>query len=215
MTQFKTEQETFWAGNFGDEYSRRVGGEGLVAALTALHAQILRRTIGVKSILEFGANIGLNLTALRRLLPTVELSAIEINPVALRTLLDNPEIEKVYPQSILEFEPDYQRDFVLIKGVLIHINPLALETVYERLYRSASKYICVIEFYNPTPVVVEYRGHQDKLYKRDFAGEILDKYPDLHLTDYGFVYWRDSNFAIGDINWFLLEKCARNTRVDD
>ena len=95
MTQFKTEQETFWAGNFGDEYSRRVGGEGLVAALTALHAQILRRTIGVKSILEFGANIGLNLTALRRLLPTVELSAIEINPVALRTLLDNPEIEKV------------------------------------------------------------------------------------------------------------------------
>ncbi len=92
---------------------------------------------------------------------------------------------------------------------------MALETVYERLYQSASKYICVIRYYNPTPVVVEYRGHQDKLYERDFAGEIFDKYPDLHPTDYGLVYCRDSNFAIGDRNWFLLEKCARNTLVDD
>lgn len=192
-----------------------MGGEGLVAAYTALHAQILKRTIGVKSILEFGANIGLNLTALRRLLPTAELSAIEINPVALSALLENPEFKKVYTQSILEFEPDYQRDMVLIKGVLIHINPEALETVYERLYRSAKKYICVIEYYNPTPVVVAYRGNQDRLYKRDFADEILEKYQDLNLTDYGFVYRRDSNFAIGDINWFLLEKRARNTLVDN
>jgi hypothetical protein len=44
------------------------------------------------------------------------------------------------------------------------------------------------------------------LYKRDFAGEMLDRYPDLQLVDYGFSYHRDQNFPQDDANWFLLEK---------
>ena len=206
MTQFKTQQEAFWAGEFGDEYSARVDGDNLLAAYTAMHARILQRTSGIRSVLEFGANIGLNLKALRRLLPQAELSAIELNPKAIIALEANPEIKSVYKQSILEFQPDYQRDLVLIKTVLIHINPDVLPAVYERLYRSSSKYICVAEYYSPTPVTVEYRGHKDRLFKRDFAGEILEKFPDLALVDYGFVYHRDSNFAIGDVNWFLMER---------
>ena len=51
-----------------------------------------------------------------------------------------------------------------------------------------------------------YRGHEGKLFKRDFAGELLDKYPDLKLIDYGFVYHRDTNFPQDDCTWFLLEK---------
>lgn len=56
------------------------------------------------------------------------------------------------------------------------------------------------------PVVVSYRGHEDRLFKRDFAGEMLDRYPDLELVDYGFVYHRDPNFPQDDPNWFLLRK---------
>lgn len=206
MTQFKTPQEAFWAGEFGDGYSTRVDGEDILAAYTAMHAQILRNTSGVGSILEFGANIGLNLRAYRRLLPKAELSAIELNPTAVKSLQANDEIHKVYQQSIIEFEPDYQRDLVLIKTVLIHINPDSLPEVYDRLYRASRRYICVAEYYNPTPVTVEYRGHAERLFKRDFAGEILDRFPDLRLVDYGFVYHRDATFPIGDVTWFLMEK---------
>lgn len=65
---------------------------------------------------------------------------------------------------------------------------------------------CIVEYYNPIPVEVTYRRHRRKLFKRDFAGEMLDAFPNLRLVDYGFVYHRDANFAQDDVNWFLLEK---------
>jgi spore coat polysaccharide biosynthesis protein SpsF len=73
----------------------------------------------------------------------------------------------------------------------------------------SSRYILVCEYYNPTPVSIDYRGHSDRLFKRDFAGEILDLYTDLTLRDYGFVYHRDTNFPLDDITWFLLEKKSK------
>lgn len=206
MTEFKTPQESFWAGEFGDAYSKRVAGNSILAAYTALHARILKQTRGVHSIIEFGANIGMNLQAYRRLLPEAELSAIEINPTAIATLKENPEIHKVYEDSILEFEPDYTRDLVLIKTVLIHINPDELPRVYDRLFKASGRYICVAEYYNPEPTTTEYRGHSERLFKRDFAGEMLDRFSTLELVDYGFVYHRDPTFPIGDVSWFLLEK---------
>ena len=94
----------------------------------------------------------------------------------------------------------------LIKGVLIHINPEQLSEVYHKLYLASKKYILIAEYYNPTPVSIPYRGHENKLFKRDFAGEMLDKFQDLFLLDYGFVYHRDNLFPQDDINWFLLKK---------
>jgi spore coat polysaccharide biosynthesis protein SpsF len=55
-------------------------------------------------------------------------------------------------------------------------------------------------------MVVSYRGHADRLFKRDFAGEMMDMYPDLFLVDYGFAYRRDPSFPQDDISWFLMEK---------
>ena len=97
-------------------------------------------------------------------------------------------------------------DLVFIRGVLIHISPDALDEVYEKLYKLSKRYILISEYYNPNPVAIEYRGHTNKLFKRDFCGEVLDKYPDLKLIDYGFVYHRDPVFPQDDITWFLLEK---------
>lgn len=207
MSQFKTEQEEFWAGEFGDDYIGRNQGADVDAANLAFFSRILERTHAVRSAIEFGANIGLNLKAIRALRPGIELSAVEIN------LKAASEMEKlggirVYPQSILDFVPDRERDLSLIRGVLIHINPDSLPEVYERLYRSSSRYICIAEYYNPTPVEVPYRGNREKLFKRDFAGEMLDRYPGLKLVDYGFAYHRDVNFPQDDLTWFLLEKAA-------
>lgn len=205
MNNFKTEQEAFWAGNFGDEYVNRNKSAQLLASNIAFFSKILPRTIGVQSLVEFGANIGMNLHAIRTLMPNIELSAIEINKCAVSELNKLPNIS-VYSQSILEFSPDRIWDMVLIKGVLIHINPESLKQVYERLYRYSSHYICVAEYYNPVPVEVTYRGHSGKLFKRDFAGELMDQYSDLKLIDYGFSYHKDNYFPQDDITWFLLEK---------
>lgn len=202
MKQYKTEQENFWAGDFGNEYIKRNQNH---AANIPLFSKVLLNTNKVETLIEFGSNIGLNLKAIRELLPNVQLSAIEINKEATKSLEELGNI-KVYNQSILDFEVDYKRDFVLIKGVLIHINPEVLNDVYEKLYETSNKYLCLIEYYNPTPVEVNYRGHEERLFKRDFAGEMLDKYPDLELVDYGFVYHRDNNFPQDDLTWFLLKK---------
>lgn len=205
MDVFRTEQEAFWAGSFGNEYVSRNKSPQLLASNMAFFSKIIPRTVGVKSLVEFGANVGMNLHAIRTLLPNVELSAVEINQHAV-TELNKLQSISVYPQSILDFRPDRTWDMVLIKGVLIHINPERLNQVYDLLYRSSSCYICIAEYYNPSPVEVMYRGHSGKLFKRDFAGELLDRYPDLKLVDYGFAYRRDICFPQDDITWFLLEK---------
>ena len=208
MKKFQTPQEHFWADEFGDEYADRNKGDQWIANNIALFAKIFISTQGVKSVIEFGANIGLNLRAIRHLMPHATLSAIEINSKAVAELEQWGELKNIYPMSILDFKPKGSFDLVLIKGVLIHINPEMLPQVYDSLYQTSRKYICIAEYYNPTPVTVPYRGHEDRLFKRDFAGEMLDKYPDLKLIDYGFAYHRDPNHPQGDITWFLLEKAG-------
>lgn len=202
---FSTEQEAFWAGEFGDAYCQRNAGQHFIAANTALFSKVLQNTQGIASAIEFGANIGLNLQALRLLRPTVNLAAIEINPKAVEQLAAIPGLE-VFPTSILEFQAPRTYDLALIKGVLIHIDPNSLTKVYDSLYRSSSRYICLAEYYNPSPVEIPYRGHSQRLFKRDFAGEMLDRFPDLQLVDYGFTYHRDPNFPQDDLTWFLMEK---------
>lgn len=205
MSRYKTEQEQFWVGEFGDEYVERNQGEALVASNSALFAKILSRTGKIGSVIEFGANIGLNLRALRGLLPDASLAAVEINEKAVGRLREIGGL-KVYHRSILDFQPDGTWDLALIKGVLIHIHPDSLSEVYDRLYRSSARFICLAEYYNPVPVEVSYRGNRDRLFKRDFAGEMLDRHADLRLVDYGFAYHRDNQFPQDDLTWFLLEK---------
>jgi len=203
---FKTEQENFWAGDFGNEYIKRNKENSIILSDLVLFTDIIKNTRDVSSIIEFGSNIGLNLMALKVLKPDAEISAIEINKNAIEILKNNIENIQVYNQSILEYQPDKKRDFVLIKGVLIHINPEELKNVYQKLYETSKRYICICEYYNPTPVSIDYRGHKDKLFKRDFAGEFMDAYPDVELVDYGFKYHRDNNFKMDDVTWFLMKK---------
>ena len=205
MKGIRTEQEKFWMGKFGDNYVER-GDESLaLSGNVSLFSKILSRTKTIESVIEFGANIGLNLMAIKQLLHNAELSAVEINKKSVQEL-KLLEGLKVYHQSILDFVVDYQRNFVFTKGVLIHINPNKLPFVYDLLYKTSKSYICLAEYYSPKPVKVDYRGHKNKLFKRDFAGEMLDRFKDLKLLDYGFIYHRDNNFPQDDIAWFLLEK---------
>jgi spore coat polysaccharide biosynthesis protein SpsF len=206
-SSYKTEQEVFWAGDFGNEYIGRNKAPELIAANLSLFSDILNHANGIGAIIEFGANVGLNLQALHQLLPKAKLAAIEINAQAANELRSLGYVD-VRHQSILDYTPQDTHDLSFIKTVLIHINPDHLATVYDAIYTSSRKYICVVEYYNPTPVTVTYRGHTERLFKRDFAGEIMDRYSDLRLVAYGFKYWRDPSFNHSDVTWFLMEKSA-------
>jgi spore coat polysaccharide biosynthesis protein SpsF len=206
MSNFKTPQEEFWAGEFGDLYIDRNLGAELLASNLNFFTKALSQIESFDSCLEFGANIGMNLKALRLLFPHLQMTGIEINPTAAAELGNFLGSENVYNQSIFDFTPKKKVELSLIKGVLIHINPEMLPVVYEKLYEASSKYILIAEYYNPSPVTINYRGHSDRLFKRDFAGEMLDKYKDLRLVDYGFGYRKDNKFPVDDITWFLLQK---------
>ncbi len=203
---FKTEQEAFWAGEFGNDYIERNQGSALLASNLDFFSKALRATRDIQSCIEFGANIGMNLKALQLLYPSIKASAIEINTTAASELSKIVDPEKIFNTSILNFEPIEKYDLTLIKGVLIHINPNELPQVYDKFVASCGRYLLVAEYYNPAPVTIPYRGHTDRLFKRDFAGEIMDRHPELHLVDYGFSYHRDPKFPQDDITWFLMEK---------
>ena len=203
---FKTQQEEFWSGEFGSEYIKRNDGAQLLASNLNFFSKALKQAGHISSCLEFGANIGMNLKALRLLYPNIDLKAIEINPDAVKALMNLLGGDKVFEGSIYDYQVSEKVNLTFTKGVLIHINPDMLSTVYEKLYNASDRFILICEYYNTTPVTISYRGHSDRLFKRDFAGEMLEKFSDLTLVDYGFSYSRDLAFPQGDITWFLMEK---------
>lgn len=205
MTIQKNEQEKFWEGKFGDEYINRNNSDALHSANLNLFSKILDRTGRLSSIAEFGCNIGMNLKALRSLNSKVKLHGYEINENAIDYLSSSQPDVITHHQSILD-DINIKVDLTFTKGVLIHIQPDNLPTVYGNLYRNSRRYILVAEYYDPKPVALTYRGHKNKMFKRDFAGELLDTYKDLKLVDYGFCYHRDPSFPQDDISWFLMEK---------
>lgn len=113
-------------------------------------------------------------------------SNIGYNEIALRQLY--PDIE----MDVVEINEKAAEECGKIENVKVHNT-----SVYD--FKREKQY-------DLTLVNVTYRGYDGQLCKRDFAGEMLDKYPDLRLLDYGFIYHRDSVFPMDDFNWFLLEK---------
>ena len=202
--KYKTEQEEFWAGEFGSDYIDRNNSESLLYSKVAMWARMLESANNVQSIRELGCNIGLNLVALKRLRPTLSLSGYEINVEAARQASEF-NVADIKQGSILDKIDDGPVDLTFTAGVLIHINPDYLSNVYANLVDGSNRYVLVAEYYNPSPTQISYRGHKDRLFKRDFAGDMIDNFG-LKLIDYGFIYKRDNWAPQDDISWFLLEK---------
>lgn len=199
----KTEQELFWEGDFGSDYTSR--NQIQPEQRQPFFAQVLSKTYGVRKICELGANTGHNLRAIANLSPNYELTGVELNPTAFQALQQLPRVQAVLA-SIQAFEPQQSFDLIFTCGVLIHVNPDDLAIAYQKLYDCSSRYILINEYFNPVPVELGYRGHSGKLFKRDFAGEFINQYPEkVAVVDYGFL-WKRLNPAWDDTTWVLLEK---------
>jgi pseudaminic acid biosynthesis-associated methylase len=201
----KNSQEIFWTGKFGSEYIKRNSEKKLNLSNYHFFKKILKRT-NCSSLIEFGSNIGANITAVKKSNSKIKkISAIEINKKASSILKKKHKDVTVYNASIADFIPNDQFDLVLCKGILIHVNPRQLKKVYEKIYKSCKQYILIAEYYSTKPVKMTYRNHEEKLFKRDFAGELLQRYKKLKLINYGFSYHKDK-YPQDDITWFLLKK---------
>jgi pseudaminic acid biosynthesis-associated methylase len=208
-TVFATEQEAFWSGDFGDAYTDRNDGDAIARSNLLFWGEVLRRTGPISSCFEIGCNRGLNLDAIKTLLPTCKTTGLEINSYAAKEC--DGKGHQVFEGSILA-PPSAatgsadRADLSFAAGVLIHINPDGLNAAYELLYVLSKRFVLISEYFNPVPVALPYRGHENRLFKRDFAGELWAQYPTLRLVDYGFVWSKDPVAPKDDTTWFLFEK---------
>ena len=195
----KTEQEIFWSSTWGNSYSDR----NPKTNYKLFFKNVISKTKKVNSVFEIGANIGLNLDTLKKIKPKLKTNGIELNTYAFRKCFQKGH--QVSNGSIFDLKVKNKFDLVFTCGVLIHLNPKKLNLVYSKIFNLSKKYILLAEYFNPVPVKVVYRGHKNKLFKRDFAKEIMKKYK-LKLIDYGFLWKEDKRYTADNLTWFLFKK---------
>ena len=207
-SKFSTDQEAFWSGSFGDAYTDRNDGNAVARSNLLFWGEILKRTGLISSCFEIGCNRGLNLDAIKTLMPACDTYGLEINSHAVMEC--ESKGHQVFEGSILSppssVPSGETADLSIASGVLIHINPEVLTSAYDLLFQLSKKFILISEYFNPVPVAIPYRGHEDRLFKRDFAGEFWQQHPSLRLIDYGFVWSKDPVAPKDDTTWFLFEK---------
>jgi len=203
------EQIEFWRGEFGDRYIGRNTSQELFNSNIVFFDKIIRRNKleNIETYIEIGANIGMNIRAINKVCPNWNSFGLEPNGTAFEQLRSVvTQSDNAINRPIQEFNPSRQWDLVLTKTVLIHVTPEDLPNTYKKIATMARNYVLIAEYYNPTPVGIEYRGHINKLFKRDFAGEFISENPDFSLIDYGFTYKGDPVAPQDDITWFLLRR---------
>lgn len=205
-----SEQSEFWRGRFGQEYAARNDSPQLVENNRAFFEMALLATRHLRParVIEFGANIGMNIKALKQLeaFQYTEFTAVEVNAEACNRLHELGVT--VHHADMLDPREPWGSgyDLTLCRGVLIHIHPNNLRDAYAALYNSTRQFLMLVEYFATERRAVEYRGHSGKLWLADYGSEIMDQYPDLTCVDYGFAWKRDPIAPQPDINWWLLER---------
>lgn len=199
----KAEQTLFWEGEFGNDYTQR---NNLQASdRIKFFEKILHLAPDIKDVCELGANRGHNLEALQAINNGLELTGVEINRQACSEMSVKNRINVVC-STIQDFLPSEKFDLVFTCGVLIHLPPADLPEIYRRMLSLSQKYVLINEYFNPVPVELNYRGHAEKLFKRDFGGEFMDAVNNrVKLLDYGFL-WQRVEPAWDNTTWWLFEK---------
>lgn len=204
-----------WQRSFGASYIERnqatsdVTAEASVVFGRILDAAGVRAQIG--TVLEVGANVGINLVGLRRALgPAASLSALEPNAAAcasLRTNADAHLAEVIEADASRIPRADHTFDLVFTNGVLIHVPPDALPQAMREIVRVSKRYVLCSEYFSHTPVEIRYRGESGLLWKRDFGKTYLETCPNLRVVQYGFI-WQTEFPHFDNLNWWLFEKVA-------
>jgi len=204
-----TEQERFWKSEFGDEYTLRNAGDWDAFYLkqwgvtrTHLNTQFLSGIDKDARILEVGCNRAYQLQLLQNQ-GFQNLWGLEINKSALQIARENRTFNIVEASAFdIPFRDGYF-DLVFTSGLLIHIAPEHLPVIIDEIYRVTRRYIWGFEYFSKDCTEINYRGHENKLWKNDFAKLWQERYPDLKLVRAEKIpYLANDNIDV----MFLFEK---------
>jgi pseudaminic acid biosynthesis-associated methylase len=162
----------FWAGEFGDEYTRRNQVDW--RARIPFWQEIMHRT-GARSAFEVGCNAGWNLSAIRAASSLTTVVGTDINVRA----CEQAAVAGLTVFNQLDFTAVPRKaELVFTAGLLIHIEPEHLGEVMCALVDKSYRWVLAIEYGAREETPIEYRGHKDKCWKRPY-GEL---YTNLGLT---------------------------------
>ncbi len=204
---FNSNQEQFWAETYAGEYIKRNCSFDHELGSEAWKKILSKASDKIRNYLECGCNIGRNITQLGLAYPRLTPSIIEISQPAFSFVTRQHQFQQAFNGAILDSQFDVESfDLVFTMGVLIHINPEQLLEHMAKMYHYSSRYVLIGEYFNRTPISIEYRGEQDKLFKRDFGKLFIENF-NVKLVDYGFLWGHLYDKAgFDDITWWLFEK---------
>ena len=204
---FHSAQEQYWAEEVASAYIARNSSFDNSLGSQAWSIMLARADQPISSFLECGCNIGRNISQLALARPEARPSAIEISQPAFDFVTRQHDLQHAFNGPILDASLDSASfDLVFTLGVLIHIQPDQLLQTMARMYAWSSRYILMGEYFNRTPVMLEYHGEQDRLFKRDFGRLFADNF-DVEVKDCGFLWDRQYAAAgFDDVTWWLFEK---------
>jgi pseudaminic acid biosynthesis-associated methylase len=210
----KTKQMNFWEGDFGKEYTdrnhftdetwdsfyKKTWGKTKLE----MNADFIGHLPKDIKILEVGCNIGIQLNGLQRA-GFKNLYGIELQPYAVEEAKKLTKNINIITGSgfDLPFKDNYF-DVVCTNGVLIHISPADLPKIMQEMIRCSKKYIWGFEYFAETITPINYRGHENYLWKADYADLFTKESADLKLVKKEFYPYLD-NPANKDY-MYLLEK---------
>ena len=208
-----TEQMTIWSGNFGREYTDR--GSHTLGDLSALYKRnygltrtkmnqrFLDRIDRSSRILEVGSNIGIQLLNLQKM-GFSKLYGLELQNYAIH--LSRRLTNNIYTIQGSVFDIPFKDgffDLVFTSGLLIHIRPAQICMVMKEVHRCTSHYIWGFEYYSENLTETSYRGHNNLLWKADYAKYYLSFFGDLTLIkEEHYKQLESGNFD----SMFLLKK---------
>ena len=203
-----TEQLDRWRGAFGDEYTER--NQIDPATRSAAWRVMLEGLTTVNSILEVGANRGLNFRAMR-LLPRFPIDVIRLVGIDPNRHACDESKGLVRYATLDDLRESSTYDLVFTCGVLIHVPPKELDKTLRQIYRLSRRYILAIEYYERRETMIPYRGIDNMLWKRDYEHE----YEKLGWPEWGKErmllrtirsgFWSKAD-GFDDCHWWLMEK---------
>ncbi|UFH56403.1 pseudaminic acid biosynthesis-associated methylase [Spirosoma sp. KNUC1025] len=212
----QTEQETFWSGEFGQQYTDRntrdreewdnfyVQNWGLTKP--EMNARFTAGWLSETRILEVGCNTGMQLRGLQDAGFT-NLYGVELQPYAVEKAKQTTQHINILQGSGFDLPfRDAYFDVVCTNGVLIHIAPDDLPKIMDEMVRCSRRYIWGFEYYSPDVKSIPYRGNEGFLWKADYAALFQQRHPSLKLVKQELFPYVNSA-ENGNVDYmYLLEK---------
>ena len=209
----KTKQMEVWTGEFGKKYTNRndltleemeqLSKKNYGYTRTELNNEFIGNLDRSIKILEVACNIGNQLICLQKM-GFKFLYGIELQDYTVELSKSRTKHINIIQGSAFDIPyKDGYFNMVFTAGFLIHISPKDIEDVLMEIYRCSNKFIWGFEYFANEYTEVNYRGHDDLLWKTDFAKLYLDTFDDLKLLkEIKYKYLYNANID----SMFLLEK---------